>query len=156
MRPSQKLYNTAPWMRTAHREKGVRELLDGELNPRLLTYFASTRYPLESVDKKTKWCGAFVSWVLEHASPPYRSQHSAHAADYMKWGFELAAPKWGCVAVFEHHVAFWETGTTTTATLFGGNQRNQVCLALHELTGLLGYRWPIAPNPLGKPRDLVL
>jgi uncharacterized protein (TIGR02594 family) len=150
----------APWLRTAKRFNGLREIDDqGELSPAVTEFFLCTRFPPALVNKRTPWCAAFVCAVLEQHGIAH--PRSARARDFLGWGQELLYPVPGAVLVFERgqmgkqgHVAFCDlelaTWNQSTVRVLGGNQDNAVCSRRYEVENLLSARWPVGwPLPPG-------
>lgn len=160
MRPSSrppKPVDYAPWMRVAGKMVGLRELIGGELNPEVRRFFNHTKYPMHLVNKRTSWCGAWASTVLDLAQ--IESPHTASARAFLHYGVALAQPVYGSIMVFSRgtgaaddetkgHVGFCSEAlhdpTATQVMCLAGNQHNKVCSIPQTKSRLLGVRWP--PN----------
>lgn len=132
-----------PWMAIAEKEIGVKEIAGAKHHPKILEYHAATT--LRSTTDEVAWCAAFVSWVFVKAG--MKSQRSAWARDWLKWGIKLDRPIPGCVVVLARgtggHVYFYKSGFGTGWIKgTGGNQSNQVNVASFAEANVLGYRWP--------------
>jgi len=156
----------ANWLGVATNEDGQAELPGTDANnPRILEYLrtvpglmtakVSPGIMAAQVDE-TAWCACFVNWCLIQAGfAPYPR---AMAKDWENYGRALDAPVPGAITVVYkkpktsvdkkttrsgYHVAFYVTGSASTLTLFGGNQRDKVCEKNFAGWEVRGYRWPL-------------
>lgn len=135
-----------PWMDIALREIGVKEVVGGKDNPRVLEYHAATT--LHAVHDSVPWCAAFLSWCLEQAHIP--STRNASALSYAKFGYEIKEPVFGCIVVFAHkkrpgtgHVTFFDSYTKDgLLCCLGGNQADSVKYSNYTTNELLTMRMP--------------
>lgn len=138
--------SSPPWLELAFDELGEEEELGPKTNPEIQKYFGATKYPFRD-DSVDPWCAAFVSWVLETSG--IKSTKSASAKSYLTWGYELDAPKIGCIVVLARgndpakgHVGFYTREDLITVDILGGNQKNSVCVEKFLKAHVLSYRWP--------------
>lgn len=157
-RTSQHPPSPAPWMRTALGYVGVRELVGGQLNPRVRAMFDATRFPREMITRQTSWCAAYACAVLEESG--YASPHSARARDFLAYGLPVERPSYGTIAVFSRgldprdakgHVGFVVDADGQDLLILGGNQANCVCIRSRPYDQLLGLRWPVTAQQQGRP-----
>lgn len=131
------------WYKIAESELGQRELVGDKANPRIVEYHSTTS--LKATSDEVPWCAAFAGWCLEKAGLP--STKSAAAISYAQYGFALATPTPGCIAVFRrqggNHVGFFvREDPEGRIWVLGGNQGNAVTIAPQRRENLIGYRWP--------------
>ena len=142
----QKTQQIPKWLSVARGEVGVKEAVGSADNPRIVEYHLST-----SLDKgaafqdETPWCSSFVNWCMEKAGED--GTNSAWARSWLRWGFSIDKPTYGCVVIFSRgtdsgHVAFFLKEVGPNLLVFGGNQNDSVCEALYPKERVLGYRWP--------------
>lgn len=139
--------DSPPWFELALQFLGTKELLeDGTLNPTVRGFFKHTSYDPELISKRTPWCSAFVSSMLEQAG--IRSTRRANARSYVKWGHE-AQLILGAIVILARgdnpasgHVGFYAGTAGDRILVLSGNQKNSVCIALYPRARLLAVRWP--------------
>lgn len=138
----------------ARKDDGLRELVDGELNPKVRAFFTHTRFPMKLVNKKTAWCAAAVCAWLERAG--IRSPRSARAADFKGYGtaVELAAIQPGDLVFFpptnpdaggSGHITVFVRWDGRKLSCFGGNQSNMACEKPYSADGAVVRRPPSGP-----------
>lgn len=126
----------------AKQEIGVKEILGGEHNPRILEYHATTT--LKATDDETSWCSSFVNWCVIQAG--LKGTNSAAARSWLTWGHETKEPKEGDIVVFKRgnppsgHVAFFVKKEGNFIHVLGGNQSDQVKVSAYKAEDLLSYR----------------
>lgn len=138
------LPSVIPWFEIAKLEVGQKEIAGSLHNNRIIEYHAATS--LSATTDEVPWCSSFVSWCLEKSG--IESARNAWARSYLNWGKKIDKPVLGCIAVFKRgadsgHVAFFVRENTSTITVLGGNQKNQVCEENYLKSNLLGYRMPL-------------
>jgi uncharacterized protein (TIGR02594 family) len=138
----QELYPDAPaYFQLALDFIGTHEILDGKLNPQVEAWLVNhTRFPVRLISKRTPWCAAFVSAMLEKGSLP--STHSAGAESYLGYGRACELSLYAIV-VFNHHVGFVAGEAGDHVMVLSGNQSNQVCIKLYPKSSVLAYRMPV-------------
>ena len=147
------MQNDPSWLKIAYRFNGVAEIKGPHHNSAIIDLLdiadgADDGKPLQGIaDDETPWCATFVSAVLELDG--IKSMRSAWARSYLKFGFKLAAPARGAIAVLERgeksgHVAF-VVGRDQAGNimLLGGNQSDQVKVSAFPIRRVLDYRWPM-------------
>jgi uncharacterized protein (TIGR02594 family) len=138
-----------PWMKVAYGEIGQREVFGANHNPRILEYFQSMQIAQPPKDDETPWSSAFIHWVLKQSG--INGSGTLVNRSWMRWG--LASPlKPGCIAVFWTVSPEAETGHAgflvsvledgNRLAILGGNQSDQVNIAMLPKSRLLGCRWP--------------
>jgi uncharacterized protein (TIGR02594 family) len=146
--------HTPPWLHIAEAYESMRiaEIPGAGAHPMILKFFTHTSLKGSklALSDETSWCSAFACTCMEEAG--FKSPHSAAARDWLKWGTPIAAPKRGCVVVFDRkdpknpnaaHVAFYVAEYSSDKLLvLGGNQLNRVSAAPRARAEVLGYRWP--------------
>jgi uncharacterized protein (TIGR02594 family) len=136
--------NDPKWLTEARKLIGLREVPGPASAPEIVQMWRDIKRG-GIKDDATPWCAAFVGAMLERAG--VRSSRYESAASYLTWGAKLAAPAYGCVAVFSRegggHVGF-VVGQTVTGDLLilGGNQSDQVNVRTFARSRVTGYRWP--------------
>ncbi len=132
------------WMLVAERELGVREIRGGKDNPRILEYHDHTT--LKATDDETPWCSSFQNFCFD--SVGINGTHSAAASSWLDWGQELTRLRYGAILVFKrsggNHVAQAVAWDSENVLILGGNQGDEVSVAMHTLSNLRGIRWPTA------------
>jgi uncharacterized protein (TIGR02594 family) len=138
------------WLVLAEAELGVREFPGGKTNPRIAEFYTATSLGGKPEDSATPWCAAFVSWVLEKSG--YLSTRKANARSYLHFGEEVTGdPKPGDIVVMwrtDPHAAtghvgfFYALHGEHQLWVLGGNQNNEVGLALYGRGRVLGFRRP--------------
>lgn len=132
------------WLSLAEKEIGVTEVDGDGNNPRIVEYFAETKY--KATQDSVPWCAAFVSAILEWSGVP--STRSTAARSYVQWGVAIEKPILGCIVILSRgappaaHVGFFMYETDTELFLLGGNQRDRVCVKEYKKIDLIGYRVP--------------
>lgn len=134
-----------PWLITAEKELGQKEIYGTKDNLRIVEYGESV--DLEINDDETPWCSTFVNFVLIKSG--YRATRSAAARSFLNWGIGMDEPKLGAILVFKRgnsdwqgHVGFYVGETKNYYKVLGGNQGNSVSIAKYAKKDLLGIRWP--------------
>jgi uncharacterized protein (TIGR02594 family) len=138
-----------PWMKVAYGELGQREISGANHNPRILEYFQSLPITQQPKDDETPWSSAFINWVFNKSG--ITGSGGLGSRSWMRWG--VASPlKPGCVAVFwsgspeaeTGHAGFlWGVqGDGSRLAVLGGNQSDQVSIAVLPKSRLLGCRLP--------------
>lgn len=124
--------NAAPWMQTAERELGQREVPGSRANPRILEYFRSSRYwGTDDTGEENAWCASFISWIMEqHGYTPPSA--AFRAKEWKNFGQTIARPVYGAIGIKSRsgggHVAFVAGKSSDGSKLYmlGGNQSNEV------------------------------
>ena len=137
---------------------GTWEWKDGH-NPKILEWFGKVGHSWVKNDE-TAWCAAFVGAMLEESG--IESTKALNARAYLEWGKSVPIDKAqpGDIVVFwrgnpngwQGHVGFFHAKVGDNIRVLGGNQRDQVNLALYPADRLLGVR--TAPG-LHQPKDHV-
>jgi uncharacterized protein (TIGR02594 family) len=143
MSPTPSAMIVPPWMPFALAHLGEKEIPGTQDNVHVVEWLKGTG--ILHPDDETPWCSAFVNACMREAGVVGTGK--ANARSWLHWGRELAAPEFGCVAVFSRppspangHVAFYVGETKTTIWVIGGNQNNRVCFAEYPRARLLSYR----------------
>jgi uncharacterized protein (TIGR02594 family) len=163
--PDEYIQRWCPWMETAQRLIGLKEIPGAKHEAMILTMWQKIGASFR--DDETPWCAAFTGYCLEdHAFPGSRS---AAALSYLKWGRQvvyrdLRDIALGAVVVLNRpgsswsgHVGFFVKPTIFTGpdepgvVLLGGNQDNQVKLSSFRLSRVKGVRWPLNPAQVYPP-----
>lgn len=137
----------AGWLPLARSYDGVKEIKGSKHNEKILQFFRDAGHP-EITEDETAWCAAFVGACLEKSG--IASSKSLMAKSYLRWGKALAAPKVGCIAVFDRgvanspfgHVGFYLGEDSKNVFVLGGNQSDAVNVSKQPKSKLVGYRWP--------------
>lgn len=131
--------------RIAEKEIGVKEILGGQHNPRILEYHYTTG---RFTDDETAWCGSFVNWVLIQAGVTNLGPRGASARAWLTYGKETKTPQRGDLVIFwrvsqtswQGHVGFYVSENSTHIRVLGGNQSNAVNISSYSKDQLLGFR----------------
>lgn len=148
------------WLAPAWAELGQRECPGAATNPHIAGLFAAAGHPRITSDE-VAWCAAYVSACLERAGVP--SARTLLARDYLGWGTELTAPRFGAIAVLSRdpdptagHVGFMIARSAESVVLLGGNQSNAVSVETFPASRLLSLRWPSPGPPLAAARPALV
>jgi uncharacterized protein (TIGR02594 family) len=138
-----------PWMKVAYGEIGQREIPGPNHNPRILEYFRATQITQAPQTDETDWSSAFIHWVLKQTG--LTGTGSLVDRSWMNWG-TASQLRPGCVAVFwrdspegvASHAGFLVSvqDDGNRLAILGGNQSNQVSIAVFPKSRFLGCRWP--------------
>lgn len=133
------------WLAIAIKELGVSEVPGDQHNKRIVEYHATTT--LKATTDEIPWCSSFVNWCINESG--LIGTNMAAARSWLGWGARLSIPALGCVVVISRgtnvaqgHVGFYTGAEGSNIKILGGNQGNQVSVALFPKDRLLGYRWP--------------
>jgi uncharacterized protein (TIGR02594 family) len=146
------MINDPPWLVTARKYLGTREIPGRASNPLIVRWWKAIRQAIS--DDGTAWCAAFVGGVLEEVG--IRSTRAANARSYLNHGSVLTKPAVGAIVVFARggngwsgHVGF-VVGRNRAGHLMvlGGNQGDSVRISAFNVDRVLGYRWPTGGVPL--------
>ena len=126
-------------------EFGVKEIIGGKHNPRILEYFKLMGHNWVKTDE-TAWCSTFINWVCIKANLPYSGKLDARS--WLGIGVETCNPKIGDLSVFwrenpkswKGHVGFYIRETKYWIYVLGGNQNNQVKIKAYPKSRLLQHR----------------
>jgi len=129
---------------------GLREIPGDKDEPKIVQMFADVGHSWVK-DDETAWCAAAVGATLERSGLP--STRKLNARSYLDWGITVdpKAAKPGDVVVFWRgtptsatgHVAYFERRDGAFVWVWGGNQRDQICLAKYPAARVIGVRrWP--------------
>lgn len=135
---------------------GTKEVKGPKHNPKIISW-------LEELgawwrDDETAWCGVFVAHCLKTANVKYPNLWM-QALAYRNSGSALSKPVYGCVAIKTRkgggHVCFvvGRDKVTNKLVCLGGNQNDQVCLALYNEADFVEFRWygkTATPLPIRK------
>lgn len=149
MNPSEPPSGDPEWLRIARMYKGVREVVNGKLNPQVAKFFEATRFPAKNLNSRTAWCAAFVSWALQQAHVP--SPRTANAAACGGFGY-ACEPRPGAIIVLapgvvgagtSGHVGFYEQPLSADLFwLFSGNCMNTARSHVYPVSRIVACRWP--------------
>ena len=135
-------YASAPWLKFADAEIGVRETPGKGSTKRVDLYLAEVGLSGD----ETPWCAAFTNWVLARAGIP--GTGAANARSFAKWGKECE-PKTGAVVVmrrgnqaWQGHVGFLVTANESHVWVLGGNQGDAVNITRFPRADVITFRWP--------------
>lgn len=138
-----------PWYIRAMAEIGVREIVGGKHNPRVVGYWKSGKVQLEVNDDETPWCAAFVCAMLEESgirsprTPRARGFHGGtwvQPCDHRIGSIVvLASPSRGSAS---GHVGFLAGVGEKRIRVLGGNQGNEVSIAPFDSSLVIGTFWP--------------
>lgn len=137
------------WIDEAFLHLGTKEIKGIKHNPKIIKWLESLNAWWR--DDETAWCGVFVAYCLKSAGIKYPKLWM-QALAYTKDGAKLEKPCYGCVAIKERkgggHVCFVVGRDKKTGKLvcIGGNQSDQVCLALYNESDFKEFRWYGATN----------
>jgi uncharacterized protein (TIGR02594 family) len=139
-----------PWLLSAWRHIGLRELPGAPTQPRIRSWLQSLGAPW--TDDETPWCGVLPAAIFQglgYKIPPGTTWASARA--WAKWGVPLESSVLGAVNVYWRdspngwtgHVGF-HVGSTEDGRdlLLGANQSNAVTIAPFDRRRLIGRYWP--------------
>lgn len=142
-KPEQPDNNTRIW-ELAKAELGTREIRGRDHNPKVLEYYREAGVP-QAADE-VPWCAAFVGAILKRAGLP--SSGSLLARSYSQYGnrVQLKDALPGDIVVlsrgepWQGHVGFYAGHDSSTITLLGGNQNNEVNYTKYGLNRIVEIR----------------
>jgi uncharacterized protein (TIGR02594 family) len=137
-----------PWLLSAWRFIGLRELPGALTQPRIRSWLQSLGAPW--TDDETPWCGVLPAVMMQAQGYQIPAKWAA-ARSWAKWGVPLDEPRAGSVVVYWRdrpdgwtgHVGF-EVGRTADGRILtlGGNQKNMITIAPFDRRRLIGRYWP--------------
>jgi uncharacterized protein (TIGR02594 family) len=119
-----------PWLKTAFKELGEREIAGRKSNPDIERFLQSTIVgPVVPVADEVPWCSAFVNFCMEQNG--LKGTNNRLARSWLTWGKETKRPARGCIVVFDRpgggplagHVAFYLSGSPQTGIRVPGATR---------------------------------
>ncbi|USD64334.1 TIGR02594 family protein [Vibrio sp. SCSIO 43136] len=130
-----RLFNFAPWMKSAYKELGQSEIPGVKANPRVLQYFTASKFwGTDDSGGQNAWCASFVAYVMK--SNGYSPVKNAfRAKSWKEFGEVIESPLQGSIAIKSRrgggHVGFVVGKSSTGKYLFilGGNQGDKVSIA---------------------------
>jgi uncharacterized protein (TIGR02594 family) len=139
----------APWIDTAQLEIGQKEVPGAKANPRILEYFAASRYwGKDDTGGKNAWCGSFAAWVLtKHGFIP--PKNAFRATEWLNFGQRLDKPVYGAVGFKPRkgggHVSFivGQSEDGLHYYMLGGNQGDAVNVTKYPTSVWSGFVFPL-------------
>lgn len=117
-------------------------------NPKIIEYiktiFKDSKY---HSDSDVAWCSTFIQWCCDQVG--IKGTGSAWARSWLAWGIKITKPVEGDLVIFSRgnnklygHVGYFKkySHLGTMVVVLGGNQGNQVSVALYPRWKVLGYR----------------
>jgi uncharacterized protein (TIGR02594 family) len=154
-------YILVPWLKAAIEEIGQAESPGPKSNPSLLDYRRMAGVDgLAGEDGVVPWCALFINAMLAEAG--IRGSGSAMARSFVGHpAFErLEAPMVGCITVISSnrgpasgHVFFYTGENGLFFQGLGGNQNDQVSIAMFPKAKRVGHFWPKGQRKLPSPYD---
>lgn len=148
-----------PWLKAAVEEIGQSEVPGPKSNPRIMEYRRMAGADgLAGEDGVVPWCAIFINAMLDAAG--VKGSGSAMARSFAKHpAFErLDAPMVGCITVISSnrgptsgHVFFYTAENGLFVQGLGGNQNDQVSIAMFPKAKLVGHFWPKGQPKLAPP-----
>ena len=147
----------------ALKHHGVAEIVGNKHNPVILAWADE----LNSVvakwyeDDEKPWCGVFVGMVIKRCGFQVPSGFDVvRAREYLKVGQPTPIPMLWDILVFQRdgggHVGFYVAECPNYYYVYGGNQKNRVCIVPIEKNRLLGARrLPYEHTPPGLRRVYI-
>lgn len=151
-----------PWFEEAKRLVGVREVVGGGDNPRIMDWAKDLNlwYPGDDIP----WCGLFAAHCVGSTLPQEDlPSNPLGARNWRRFG-RVCEPTLGAVLVFwrthptqsgDGHVGFYAGEDAEGFYLLAGNQANRVSIARIEKTRLIASRFP-ETAPLGERQTVQL
>lgn len=146
-----------PWIEIAKTQIGTREIPGPKHEPKIVSWWKKI-FRGGIKDDETPWCAAFVGAMLESVDVP--SSRFESAASYRKWGQPCLRPIYGAIVVMSrpggNHVGFCVgRDNGGNVAVLGGNQNNEVSVALFPISRIDSWRWPNGlPIPEHEPLPL--
>ncbi len=138
----------APWIDTAQKEIGVKEVAGAKANPRILEYFKASKFWGEDDSgKKNAWCGSFAAWVLTN-NGLVAPKNSFRAKEWLNFGQRLDKPVYGALGIKTRtgggHVSFivGQSEDGTKYYMLGGNQGDAVNVREYSADVWSGFVFP--------------
>ena len=125
---------------------GIKEIIGEKHNPEVLKYFQEIGHKWVYNDELA-WCAAFVNWCLLKSG--FEHTGKLNARSFLDIGEAVKNPQFFDLVVLWRikpdseygHVGFFYNFTPEgKINLYGGNQRNQVCIMPYSENRLLSYR----------------
>lgn len=151
-----------PWLAEAENLLGIREVLGGGDNAKILDWANDLGIPYAGDD--IPWCGLFVAHCLGSTLPEEALPSiPLRALAWEKFGTSIK-PRPGAVMVFwrdsphsgNGHVGFYVGEDKDSYKILGGNQSNSVSYAWIAANRLVDARWPHGASALGGGSTVVL
>ncbi len=128
----------APWMSTAMKELGQKEVPGKKSNPQIMEYFKASKFwGKDDSGSENAWCASFTSWVMKQHS--YAKPKSAYRAkSWLNFGKTLSKPVYGAIGIKSRvgggHVAFVVGQSKDGKLLYmlGGNQKDEVNIRSYD------------------------
>jgi uncharacterized protein (TIGR02594 family) len=143
----------APWMATAEREIGQKEVVGAKANPRIMEYHRASKFGAkDDSGAANAWCGSFVAWVLAqhgHSAPP----HAYRAKAWVSFGVAVKKPVYGAICYKSRagggHVAFiiGQERDGKHYLMLGGNQDNEVNITRYKAGLWEAFIFPSGTHP---------
>lgn len=131
------------WLIIARNYLGIHEGPGLANNPKVIDFFVKAGHA-EIHEDSTPWCAAFVGAVLKDAG--LQGTGSLWALSYATWGQNLVGPAIGAVATKKRvgggHVFFVVGFDRSNVYGLGGNQNDQVSIAMFSRASINSWRWP--------------
>lgn len=137
-RPLLNVSYSSPWMLTAKGELGQNEVSGKKANPRILSYFKSSKFwGTDDSGAANAWCASFVAWVMQQNGyqPP---KNAFRAKAWSEFGKKINDPVYGAIGIKSRkgggHVAFVVGASSDGQYLYmlGGNQDNEVNISRYS------------------------
>lgn len=122
----------APWMQTARKELGQKEVTGVKANPQILEYFKSSKFwGKDDTGEANAWCGSFTAWVMQQHGYTLPA-NAFRAKSWENFGKSISSPVYGAIGIKSRtgggHVAFvvGQSGDGKYLYMLGGNQSDEV------------------------------
>lgn len=153
--PHLKTWPLSPWLAAALDEVGQKEVAGKGSNPRILEYRRMAGIALGGDDSVVPWCAIFVNAMLAKAGVKTSGNAMARSFAASPHFERLKAPIVGCITVISSsrgpasgHVFFYVGENGILFQALGGNQNDQVNVAMFQKAKLVGHFWPKGvPHP---------
>ena len=132
------------WIQEGFKHLGLTEIKGSQHNVEIIKWLKDLGAWWKNDEEA--WCGTFVAWCLKQAGVKY-PKHWYRALDYLNYGTKISKPAYGAVGIKTRkgggHVCFIVGQDLKTGKLvcLGGNQNDQVCLALYNKSDFFAFYW---------------
>lgn len=138
--------NIPQYLKYALKEVGTHEIKGKQHSKRVIEYHKTTagKYSQDEVP----WCGSFVNWSMIKGGHKDTVKYPERAKSWLSYGETSHSPMTGSIAVKSRvgggHVAFVLGRGPTDSTLWcvGGNQNDEVNIALYNEKDFIDFRLP--------------
>ena len=136
--------NVPIWVKNALKEVGVKEIIGGKHNPRVLEYHATTSGKYK--DDETAWCGSANNFIILESGFGATVPLPERAKSWQEFGQGIKEPVVGAIAIKSRkgggHVGIVLAVEGKYLYLLGGNQGNEYNIRKYLISDFDSFRIP--------------